>query len=282
MVESFEYDAFIAYAHPDAGYAENIASLLSISGNNVFLDSKRLTPGVKWSEEIARAQGDSLLTVVLISKHSGDAYFQKEEIKRAIALAREKEHRVVPVYLTGTSPGDHPSLDMMQIQSIFLEKEGSLLRVALKIEEAVKFSRRREDWQSDIDPGTIVVVTGCNQRPELWDRPVAYELQRAINREGEKVLREFLRSVVMGDIWFLERSGYSDHPNIISIGSSGVNPLTQQIIEQGENIHKDQRWRVVRGKRRWALFGDEADDTRAAVRWFQKNCLAGFLDEIWK
>lgn len=279
MSESFEYDAFIAYASPDTGYAENLYSLLSISGNNVFLDSKRLSPGVDWAEEIARAQRDSLLTVVLISNHSDEAYFEKEEIKRAIALARGKGHRVVPVYLTSNRPADH--LGLMQIQSIFLGKESSLLRVALRIEEAIKLSRRREDWQSDIDPGTIVLVTGCHQRPELWDRPIAYQLQRAIDREGERVSREFLRSVVIGDIWFLERSGYSDHPNIISIGSSGVNPLTQQIIEQGQDVHADQRWRVVQGGRRWALFGDRAEDTRAAVRWFQRNCLTGFVEEIW-
>lgn len=281
MAESFEYDVFIAYASQDARCAKDIDSLLSISGNNVFLDSEKLIPGVDWAEEIARAQRDSLLTVVLVSNHSDEAYFQKEEIKRAIGLAREKRHRVVPVYLTGNSPADHPSLDIMQIQSIFLEKESSLLRVALKIEEAINFSRRREDWQSDIDSGTIVLVTGCHQRPELRDRPLAYQLQRAIDREGERRSLDFLWSVVMGDIWFLERSGYGDHPNIISIGSSVVNPLTQQIIEQGETVQADQRWRAVRGERRWALFGDQAEDTRAAVRWFQKNCLTAFLEEIW-
>jgi len=280
MAGSFEYDAFIAYAHQDAEYAEHIHKLLSVSGKRVFLD-KMLFPGDLWTEKLEQAQKDSLLTIVLLSAHSDSAFFQKEEILRAVELARGKRHRVVPVYLTGKSPSDRVPSELRQIQSIFLEQDQSLLKIALQIEAAIEVSRQREDWQSDIDSATIVIVTGCHHRPELFDRPLAYQLKQAIDEEGGKVNRAFLRSVVMGDIWFNERSGFADHSNIISIGSPSVNPLTQQIIEQAGNVQADERWRVMRGGNRWALFGNEAEDTRAAVKWFKNHQLAAFLEEVW-
>jgi hypothetical protein len=43
------------------------------------------------------------MTIVLVSSRCERAYYQREEIAAAIALARDEKysHRVVPVYLTG-------------------------------------------------------------------------------------------------------------------------------------------------------------------------------------
>jgi hypothetical protein len=70
----------------------------------VFLDSKCLLPGDDWDQELAAAQRNSLITVVLISAKTNKAYYQREEIAAAIAMAREdkKRHRVIPVYLEGS------------------------------------------------------------------------------------------------------------------------------------------------------------------------------------
>ncbi|HEX8696960.1 MAG TPA: toll/interleukin-1 receptor domain-containing protein [Longimicrobium sp.] len=281
MAEHFEYDVFIAYAHPDSNYAERVYDVLAAIGVRVFLDTRELEAGVKWPDKIAEAQKKSVVTVVLISKHSDSAYFQKEEIQNAIQLTRNQEHRVIPVYLTGSTPTEVVPLPLMQVQSIFVSREPSLLTVAQKIETALKLSKQRQDWEADIDPATVVIVTGCHHKPELFDRPLAYQLKDALDRRGRDVPRAFLRSVVMGDIWFTQHSGFTDHPNLVSIGSPGVNPLTQQIIEQSGPVRTGDKWWVMRGGNRWALYGERAEDTQAAVLAFQEHDLVPFLGQIW-
>jgi hypothetical protein len=276
MAANFKYDVFIAYAGPDVEYAQQLDTLLSTIGNKIFL-ATNLPSGTFWEEEILAAQSDSLLTAVLLSSSTSKAWFQKEEIQTAIRLAREKGHRILPIYLAGESP----QAPLLQIEGIFLEKERSLLRVALRIEEAIANARLQEDWQSDIDAATIVIVTGCHHLPELFDRPPAYQLKQAIDQAGAKASRSFLRSIVMGDIWFNERSGHSDHPNVISLGSPNSNYLTQKIIDNCNIVKTGDRWRILRGGDRWALYGDLAQHTRAAAIWFQENKLKPFLDELW-
>jgi TIR domain len=97
------WDFFIAHAGADQRAAERLFEYLD-SGSEVFLDSKRLLPGDDWDSELAKAQAESRITVVLISSRTGAAYYQREEIAAAIALARVSatQHRVVPVYLQST------------------------------------------------------------------------------------------------------------------------------------------------------------------------------------
>ena len=69
----------------------------------VFLDHLCLQLGDDWDVELARAQQASRITVVLISKNTEKAYYQREEIAGAIAMARQDTHRVVPIFLGGLS-----------------------------------------------------------------------------------------------------------------------------------------------------------------------------------
>jgi hypothetical protein len=93
-----KWDIFIAHAGPDLDVAEQLFGYLS-KRSRVFLDSKCLLPGDDWDQVLSQAQSDSDITVVLVSRHSDSAYYQREEIAAAIAQAREELHRVVPVYL---------------------------------------------------------------------------------------------------------------------------------------------------------------------------------------
>ncbi len=284
MSKKLEYDVFIAYAKPDFKFAEKIYTLLSVIGNRVFLDQKNLKGGDEWLKEIANAQEHSLLTVVLISNFSDSAYFQKAEILKAIELVREKRHRIVPVYLTKeiAQCGSVPS-QLKQIQCIFFDEKDSLLDIAQKIQSAIDISKRREDWNNDIDAATIVIVTGCHHLPELYDRPIAYELKEEIDNLANKLNKSFLSSVVMGDIWIMSFSGITDHPNLISLGSPGVNGLTGKIADQGKTIRTDpnNQWHIKRSSNRWALYGNRAQDTKAAILSFKENDLKTYLHEVW-
>lgn len=102
------WDFFIAHAGADKRTAEEVYDHLQ-SDSRVFLDSRCLMLGDDWDTELAAAQQKSLVTVVLISAKTEAAYYQREEIAAAIALAREdtKKHRVVPVFLDRESGQDN-------------------------------------------------------------------------------------------------------------------------------------------------------------------------------
>lgn len=95
-----QYDFFIAHAGPDQEAAEQLFDLLK-EHSKPFLDSRVLRLGDDWDRELTRAQRQSKITVVLVSSQTGDAFYEREEIAAAIALARKDPdgHRVVPVYL---------------------------------------------------------------------------------------------------------------------------------------------------------------------------------------
>ena len=97
------WDFFIAHAGADKGKAELLYDLLA-HASQVFLDSRCLEVGDDWDTKLAAAQRTSLVTVVLISPKTEHAYYEREEIAAAIALAREADgkHRVVPLYLDST------------------------------------------------------------------------------------------------------------------------------------------------------------------------------------
>ncbi|MGZ8842146.1 MAG: toll/interleukin-1 receptor domain-containing protein [Pyrinomonadaceae bacterium] len=98
--EQYNWDLFIAHAGPDKRTAEKLYDCLE-QKSRVFLDSRTLNLGDDWDIELRRAQQKSLVTVVLISSKTQAAYYQREEIAAAIALARAnaEKHRVVPVFL---------------------------------------------------------------------------------------------------------------------------------------------------------------------------------------
>ena len=98
--EQYEWDFFIAHAGADKRPAEKLYDYLKPK-SRVFLDCRSLVLGDDWDTELRRAQKTSLVTVVLISEKTEAAYYQREEIAAAIALARANaaQHRVVPVFL---------------------------------------------------------------------------------------------------------------------------------------------------------------------------------------
>jgi hypothetical protein len=101
-MESNEYswEIFLAHAGADKAAAEDLYNLLS-KHCRVFLDTHCLVLGDDWDRKLASAQRKSLVTVVLVSSRTEQAYYQREEIAAAIHMARkdENKHRVVPIFL---------------------------------------------------------------------------------------------------------------------------------------------------------------------------------------
>jgi diguanylate cyclase (GGDEF)-like protein len=115
------FHVFIAHAAADSYFARKLYESLQ-EHYRVFLDSETLLPGDNWAVEIPYAQSNSWITIVLISKDTDKAFYQREEIVQAIALSRQpgSSMRVIPVYLTGTSINDSP-YGLRQIHAIFAD-----------------------------------------------------------------------------------------------------------------------------------------------------------------
>jgi len=175
----WRYDFFIAHASGDSSAATELYRLL-ILGARVFLDSETLLPGDDWDRELAAAQRQSLVTVVLLSSRSGSAYYQREEIAAAISMAREnnRSHRVVPVYLEEGSIAEVPYGLRVKHPLTYL-RHGGLEGIAaqlrnllakLQSDPAADKSRSRDQPQPSrnppAEPGTLPTVVGKSSSGE--------------------------------------------------------------------------------------------------------------------
>ena len=79
---------FIAYAAPDAAVAERLYCLLAME-STVFLDRRSLRLGDDWDRELVAAQRRAEITVVLVSDHTEEGFYQREEIATAIDIAQQ-------------------------------------------------------------------------------------------------------------------------------------------------------------------------------------------------
>ncbi len=96
--ETQRFDIFLSHAGPDRAAAAELYDELT-PRCRVFLDSKSLRLGDPWDLAIAEAQEASSITLVLISEEADEAYYQREEVARAIDRSRQSGHRVIPIVL---------------------------------------------------------------------------------------------------------------------------------------------------------------------------------------
>jgi len=125
-----QYDYFVAYASVDRGLAEELSWELEDLDRVVFLDSANLRAATPWDESLATGLISSRAIVVLVSKQTAKAYYQREEVARAIGEARPNpDRKVVPVMLLGATVADIP-YGLTNVQAINGAKPGGMKRVA--------------------------------------------------------------------------------------------------------------------------------------------------------
>ena len=130
---------------------------------------------------------------------------------------------------------------------------------------------------------TVLIVVGYGILPEEEDRPIAYELKRAINSRSEGV--DGRSAVVVTDMWMLNQEMAEMFP-AIAIGGPAVNAFSAQIYEDLPlAFTRDQQVFIQmnreRGKRA-ALWGMDQRGTRdAAERFVKDGLLDRFLELVW-
>ncbi len=145
MATSMAWDVFIAHAGQDKSAAETLYGLLK-PHVRVFVDSECLELGDDWDEGLRRAQHQSMISVILVSSRTDDAYYEREEIAAAIALARTKtvKHRVIPVYLDANAmEQDSVPYGLRLKHGLVANEVGGLAGVAQELIEACQRLRQK-------------------------------------------------------------------------------------------------------------------------------------------
>lgn len=130
---------------------------------------------------------------------------------------------------------------------------------------------------------TVLIVVGYGILPEEEDRPIAYELKRAINSRSEGI--DNRSAVVVTDMWMLNQEMAEMFP-AIAIGGPAVNAFSAQTYEDLPLAFTRDRQVFIqmnkeRGKRA-TLWGMDQRGTREAMERFVKDGLLDrFLDLVW-
>lgn len=130
---------------------------------------------------------------------------------------------------------------------------------------------------------TVLIVVGHGILPEEEDRPIAYDLKRAVNaRSGGS---EGHAGVVVTDVWLMNHE-LSEFFPAIAVGGPGVNAFTAQIYEELPVAFTCDQQLFIQmesdGKLA-AVWGMDQGSTRAAVDAFVNDgWLEKFLELVWR
>jgi hypothetical protein len=162
MTGNQAWDFFIAHASPDKKEAHELRDLLKAEqSRRVFLDSEGLAAGDPWQSRLKQALSQARVTVVLISKHTPEAWYQQEEVVMAIELARAEyvAHTIVPVYLKGALKS-HTPYGLRRLHSLREGAEG-MKEVAKQLLDLLPKSPRG---------GTEALAGSVHRMDQLWSR----------------------------------------------------------------------------------------------------------------
>jgi len=129
----------------------------------------------------------------------------------------------------------------------------------------------------------MLLVTGAHLSGEVYDRPLAYQLQQQILEVVDEGPSD-VEAIVCCDVWYLNNEQLHGRPTI-SIGGPGVNALSAYLYQRLENvltiedrlvIQLDAEFRDLRV----AVWGMDAYHTAEALRLFREKYLSPFLEAV--
>lgn len=98
-----DFAYFLAHASPDKAWVERLNRALKDRGVVTFYDKADVPWGEDWDLFLPRAQRRSWATVVCVSERYDEAHYLRDEVHRALAMARRDpaRHRVLPLFMDG-------------------------------------------------------------------------------------------------------------------------------------------------------------------------------------
>lgn len=149
-IPSYDWDFFLAHAGDDLPVAQLLYLKLDPPAK-VFLDHVNIVLGDDWDVKLREAQRASLISVVLVSSNTNQAYYQREEIAAAIEMARQdpSTHRVVPVYLNGKQSPDIP-YGLKLKHSLYVPESGDLTETGQQLLKTLEIMKDQEEKKTHI------------------------------------------------------------------------------------------------------------------------------------
>ncbi len=159
--EQREYDCFISYGSEDLELAEQMAAFIESSGLKVFIDKRRFFAATEVDEGLAIKMSQSKSCLALLSSHSIEKPYVKEEIRLAKSEAvNHSEFRLVAAILEqGFQPSDH-------IKGLGLRSWLSLVDGHLTVESARNLLLSLRMPESLPHKGQPHVYVSCSWRDE--------------------------------------------------------------------------------------------------------------------
>lgn len=164
---TFNWDFFLAHAGPDLDIARNLKRALDPPAK-AFLDDDNLVLGDDFDQELAEAQQSSLISIVIVSPHTEQAYYQREEIASAIQMSREDPHthRVVPVFFNQEQiPSREIPYGLRLKHSLRVPDSGDLTEAGKRLLDTLTQMKDYEVRKADVVAGqraAIPKITGGN------------------------------------------------------------------------------------------------------------------------
>jgi TIR domain-containing protein len=149
---SYAWDFFLAHAGADLPIAQDLYGRLSPAAK-VFLDAITMLPGDDWDQELRTAQRASLISVIILSSNTNDAYYQREEIAAAIDMARQdkRSHRVVPLYVNAKEiPHDDIPYGLRLKHSLYVPGSGDLTSAGTQLLHTLEMMKHYEDKKTQV------------------------------------------------------------------------------------------------------------------------------------
>jgi len=134
---------------------------------------------------------------------------------------------------------------------------------------------------------TILIVVGADIKPEQKDRPLAYWLQKQIDKATGFEKTPFSKSIVISDALFSGDKIIQACPTI-SIGGPGVNLVTAELVnELPIYISEDYRYYIQcddkPGKNRVLIWGMDQETSSGALNIFvESGLMYDFLKKVWR
>jgi hypothetical protein len=132
---------------------------------------------------------------------------------------------------------------------------------------------------------TVMIVVGSSVPQEMADRPLAYRLKEAIDKEGHET--EWRKAIVVGDLAYEADAVIQGCPTI-AIGGIAANSVSARLVKVLPTALAVQKKSFVQlditfRDHRVLLWGIDPPATEAAVDLFMsKGYLEKYLKHIWR
>ena len=124
--------AFLAFAGPDEPSALKLKRQLERWRIDALCSAADLRLGDEWDRVLPERQRGTAATVILVSKRTAKAHYERSEITRAINLARRLGHRLLPIFLEPLASDEIP-YGLENIHSWTLSPDFTLADAARKL-----------------------------------------------------------------------------------------------------------------------------------------------------